>query len=75
MLPENKIVGEILEIKSEKIMDYFKIFITKRLPARYFPLGFSEISLNFLKFIWINSLVLHKFESFMKFSLKADSIP
>ncbi len=51
MLPENKIVGEILEIKSEKIMDYFKIFITKRLPAKYFPLGFSEISLNFLKFI------------------------
>jgi len=39
MLSENKIVGEVLEIKSEKITGYFKIFISKRLPARYFPLG------------------------------------
>ncbi len=51
MLSENKVVGEILEIKSEKIMDYFKIFISTRLPAKYFPLGFSEISPNFLKFL------------------------
>jgi len=39
MLSENKVVGEVLEIKSEEIMDYFKIFISKRLPAKYFPLG------------------------------------
>jgi len=39
MLSENKIVGEILEIKSEDIMDYFKIFISKRYPARNFPYG------------------------------------
>jgi hypothetical protein len=32
-------VGEVLEIKSEAIVDYIKIFISKRLPARNFPYG------------------------------------
>jgi hypothetical protein len=35
----NKIVGKILEIKTKDIMDYFKVFIPKRLPASYFPFG------------------------------------
>lgn len=39
MLSENKIVGEVLKIKSEDIVDYFEIFISKRLPASYFPSG------------------------------------
>jgi len=39
MLSENIIVGEVLEIKTEVIMDYFKGFISKRLPASYFPFG------------------------------------
>jgi hypothetical protein len=39
MLSENTIVGKILEIKSEDIVDYFKIFIFKRLPTRNFPFG------------------------------------
>jgi len=39
MLPENKIVGKIFKIKNEDVMDYFKIFIYKKLPARHFPFG------------------------------------
>jgi hypothetical protein len=39
MLSGNKIAGEVLRIKSEDIVDYFKIFILKRWPARYFPFG------------------------------------
>jgi len=39
MLSENKIVGEVLEIKSEDIVDYFKVFISKRLLASYFSFG------------------------------------
>ena len=39
MLSEDNIVGEILEIKSEDIVDYFKVFISKRLPSSNFPFG------------------------------------
>jgi len=36
---ESKIVGEVLKIKTEVIMDYYKGFIFKRLTARCFPKG------------------------------------
>lgn len=39
MLSGNKIVGEVLGIKNEDIVDYFKVFIFKGLPAIYFPIG------------------------------------
>jgi hypothetical protein len=31
MPSENKIVGKILKIKTEDIMDYFKVFISKKI--------------------------------------------
>ena len=46
MLSENKTVGEVLGIKSEVIVDYFKVFIPKRLQLDIFPLGFREVSLK-----------------------------
>jgi hypothetical protein len=39
MLSENKIMGDILKIKSEDIMDYVKVFIFKRVPVRIFSNG------------------------------------
>jgi len=48
-----QIDGEILKIKNEDIMDYFKFFIFERLPSICFPKGLYQKS-PMLPLIFLN---------------------